>query len=77
MNDELRTTVERPPLSVKIIFAIGQLGWSLASFGVLNLLIYFYMPPESDKTDFPDYIFQGNILLGVTIIGLIAFGGDE
>ncbi len=67
--------VERPPLSAKIIFAIGQLGWSLASFGGLNLLIYFYMPPEDGKTDFPDYIFQGNILLGVTIIGLIAFGG--
>ena len=73
MNQQ--NTAERPPLSVKIIFAIGQLGWSLASFGVLNLLIYFYMPPESDKTDFPDYIFQGNILLGLTIIGLIAFGG--
>jgi len=81
MREEQRTKYleqrkpERPPLSVKIIFAIGQLGWSLASFGALNLLIYFYMPPEDGKTDFPDYIFQGNILLGVTIIGLIAFGG--
>ena len=74
-NREQRTEIERPPLSVKIIFAIGQLGWSLASFGALNLLIYFYMPPEDGKTDFPDYIFQGNILLGLTIIGLISFGG--
>ncbi len=75
MSYKLQATAERPPLSAKIIFAIGQLGWSLASFGVLNLLIYFYMPPEDGKTDFPDYIFQGNILLGLTIIGLISFGG--
>jgi len=66
---------QRPPLSAKITFAIGQLGWSLASFGALNLLIYFYMPPESDKTDFPDYIFQDSIFLGLTIIGIISFGG--
>ncbi len=65
----------RPPLSVKIIFAIGQLGWSLASFGVLNLIPYFYMPPESGKTDFPDFIYQGAILGVLTVAGLVNFGG--
>ncbi len=68
--------IQRPPLSVKILFAIGQLGWSLASFGVMNLIPYFFMPPEeAGKTDFPDFIYQGAILGGLTIVGLIASGG--
>jgi GPH family glycoside/pentoside/hexuronide:cation symporter len=66
---------ERLPWNKLIIFALGQYGWSLASFGVSNLLNYFYMPPE--KTDatriFPTFLFQGNILWIFTIIGAIAF----
>lgn len=68
--------IQRPPLSVKILFAIGQLGWSLASFGVMNLVVYFFMPPEeAGKTDFPDYIYQGAVLGGLTVVGLISSGG--
>jgi len=69
------TMPQRPPLSVKIMFAIGQLGWSLASFGVLNLIPYFYMPPESGKTDFPDFVYQGAVLGILTVAGLVNFGG--
>ncbi len=67
---------QRPPLSVIIIYALGQLGWSLAAFGGSNLLIYFYMPPEeADGVVFPPYIFQGTVLGIFTIIGLITAGG--
>ncbi len=31
-------------LSRKILFALGQLGWSLASYAPGMLLVYFYMP---------------------------------
>jgi glycoside/pentoside/hexuronide:cation symporter, GPH family len=58
------------------IFALGQLGWSLASYGVSNLVMYFYMPPETAaaRRIFPPFIFEG-VLAGIfTIIGLINFG---
>jgi len=35
-------TIEKLPFGKKIIYALGQLGWSLGSFGVMNLLYYFY-----------------------------------
>ena len=68
--------VEKLPFSKLIIFSLGQFGWSLASFAVGNLLVYFYMPPESGKTPlFPTYIFQGALFGFITIIGLINSGG--
>ncbi len=30
------------PLPIKLAYVAGQLGWSIASFGVMNLLYYFY-----------------------------------
>ncbi len=65
----------RPPLRVIICYAIGQLGWSLASFSVINLLLYFYMPPETTEVIFPEYIFQGAILGFFTVVGFISSGG--
>jgi Na+/melibiose symporter-like transporter len=66
---------EKLPLWKLIIFALGQLGWSLASYGVSNLVMYFYMPPETAAATriFPPFIFEGAIL-GLTIIGIINFG---
>jgi Na+/melibiose symporter-like transporter len=62
------------PLSKKILFALGQLGWSLASYAPGMLLVYFYMPPDTgSSTVFPQRIYQGAILGIFTIIGL-AFG---
>lgn len=67
---------KRPPFSQLTIYALGQLGWSLASFGAANLLVYFYMPPESnEEVIFPAFIYQGAILGIVTLIGLVGFGG--
>lgn len=68
-------TVQSLPTGKKIIFAVGQFGWSLAAYSGANLLTYFYMPPESNQqAAFPPYIFQGVVLSIATIIGLINFG---
>jgi len=67
--------VESLSTGKKVIFAIGQFGWSLAAYSGANLLTYFYMPPGSNEQAlFPTYIFQGAILGIATIIGLISFG---
>jgi GPH family glycoside/pentoside/hexuronide:cation symporter len=67
---------EKLPLWKLIIFALGQLGWSLASYGVSNLVMYFYMPPETAAATriFPPFLFEGAVLGVFTIIGLINFG---
>ncbi|MGA2615101.1 MAG: MFS transporter [Spirochaetia bacterium] len=69
-------TPEKLPTWKLGIFALGQLGWSLASYGVSNLVMYFYMPPETAAAQriFPPFIFEG-VLIGIfTIIGIINFG---
>ena len=56
--------VEKLPFSKKIIYALGQLGWSLASFAVGNALVYFYLPPDTGEKTFPAFFNQGAILFG-------------
>ena len=65
----------RPPLHILIIFALGQFGWSLASFAVGNLLVYFYMPPEQGTATFPPFLFQGAVLGVLTLVGVLSAGG--
>lgn len=66
------TTVKKLPPSKMILFALGQFGWSLCSFGVGNLMNYFYMPPESGNVAlFPPYIHNGRILGFLTVLGII------
>ncbi len=66
---------EKLPLAKLIVFALGQMGWSLASYGVSNLVMYFYMPPETATAAiFPPFIFQGAVFGIFTIIGVINFG---
>jgi glycoside/pentoside/hexuronide:cation symporter, GPH family len=68
-------TPEKLPLGKLILFALGQLGWSLASYGVGSLVTYFYMPPETaEAAIFPPFLFQGIVLGVTTIIGIITFG---
>lgn len=64
---------ETLPLGRKILFSLGQLGWSLTSYAPGMLLVYFYMPPESGEAIFPQRIHQGAIFGILTIIGL-AYG---
>ena len=67
---------ERPPLSAIIIFALGQFGWSLGIYSIANLMVYFYMPPdEGGVATFPAFINQNAVFLGLTVVGLLAFGG--
>lgn len=58
-----------------LIYATGQLGWSLASFSVGNLLIYFYLPPEQGSPMFPAFFYQGVVLALFTVVGLISTFG--
>lgn len=70
------TTPQRPTLSVIWIYACGQLGWSLAAYGVGSLLSYFYMPPEDAASHavFPNFLPTMSIF-GLTLLGLIGFSG--
>jgi Na+/melibiose symporter-like transporter len=65
----------RPTTKILWIYALGQLGWSLASYSTGSLLTYFYMPPETDKVTFPTFLPQISFFLGLTLIGIIAFSG--
>lgn len=53
------------PMWKKIMYALGQLGWSLASYGVGNLLVYFYSPPTRAGEEarlFPLFIASAAII---------------
>lgn len=69
--------LQETPLFIKLMYALGQMGWSLAAYGIANLLIYYYMPPQTDSgtSVFPPYIYQGAVFGIGTIIGLLAFSG--
>ena len=67
--------VPKLPFWRLVMFALGQMGWSLTSFGVGSLIVYFYMPPETGQAAlFPVFIFQGTVFGILTVIGLINFG---
>ena len=66
---------ERPSLRQIILFSFGQLGYSLASFSAINLLVFFYMPPETGgETIFPQYIYTGAVFGVLTLLGVLNFG---
>ena len=72
---ETQRSRQLPPWKL-ITFAFGQMGWSLASFGVGNLVAYFYMPPEAAGVPlFPSFVFQGAVLGVFTIVGVVTFCG--
>ena len=71
----MENTKPRPPLSQIIIYAIGQYGWSLCSFGAGSLLAYFYMPAEDGVERFQPYFFTCYVLGILTLIGLLGFAG--
>ncbi|QJD86832.1 MFS transporter [Cohnella herbarum] len=57
------------PRKIKVIYSLGQLGWSILAGIIGTWLIYFYLPPEGSgiKVAIP----QGGVFMGVTIIGII------
>ena len=64
------------PFGKKIIYALGQLGWSLASYGAANFLTQYYLPfNEGGKAAYPTMIYQGYVVGILTIIGMaLGFG---
>jgi glycoside/pentoside/hexuronide:cation symporter, GPH family len=61
---------------VKIMYALGQYGWSLANACVMLLVIYFYIPPDVGDGDlFPEFIERKRIFLSFTAVGIMMFFG--
>lgn len=67
MNTD-KNRIEKLPFGKKIIYALGQLGWSLGSFGVMNLLYYFY---DSNTTSDGGRMFPV-FILSAAFLGIIA-----
>ena len=70
----VQSQVKKLPFRLLVVFALGQFGWSLASFGAGNTLLYFYMPstdPSTGQLILPLFISQHPVFFAVTIIGLI------
>ncbi|MFP4430924.1 MAG: MFS transporter [Spirochaetota bacterium] len=64
------------PLSKQIAYSFGQFGWSLASYGVTNLISYFYFAPvEEGLPLFPTFVTQAPILGFLTLLGVLSAGG--
>ncbi|MGL1889984.1 MAG: MFS transporter [Spirochaetaceae bacterium] len=61
--------MQKLPKKLRIIYALGQLGWSLLASIIGTWLIYFYLPPEGSGIDI--VVPQGSIFLGITLIGII------
>jgi glycoside/pentoside/hexuronide:cation symporter, GPH family len=67
---------QKAPLFVKLMYALGQYGWSLANSCVMLLVIYFYIPPDiGDGEMFPEFIERKKIFLSFTAVGLMMFFG--
>jgi Na+/melibiose symporter-like transporter len=72
----VKLQVQKLPKFRLVMFALGQLGWSLASWAVSNALSAFFLPPESTGGSlFPVFIFQGTVMGIATVIGLTNMGG--
>jgi glycoside/pentoside/hexuronide:cation symporter, GPH family len=69
--------LEKPPLWLLMVYAVGQMGWSVAGAGITNMLEYFYFPPETTAghTLFPSYVYQGAVFGVMTVLGLIGASG--
>jgi len=66
----IKSNVQKLPKFNLIMFALGQLGWSLASWAVSNALSAFFLPPQSTGGSlFPVFIFQGTVMGIATVIG--------
>jgi glycoside/pentoside/hexuronide:cation symporter, GPH family len=64
------------PLSKQIAYSFGQFGWSLASYGVTNLISYFYFAPvEKGVPLFPTFVTQAPLLGFLPLLGVLSAGG--
>lgn len=64
------------PLFVKIMYSLGQAGWSLVNSCLMLLLIYFYIPPIIEgESIFPEFVERKFVFLSFTTVGLLMFFG--
>lgn len=72
INDDARLVAPRRlPAWKKVMYALGQLGWSLASYGAANFLNQYYLPfDEGGEALYPRMIHQGYVVGVLTVIGL-------
>ena len=62
----------KTPKFIFLLFALGQLGWSLTSFAVCNCVTYFYSPPiKNGVSEFPRYINNSSFFGLFTLLGAI------
>ncbi|MCD1655008.1 MFS transporter [Treponema zuelzerae] len=72
----VRKRAERLPFRLKIVYALGQLGWSLGSYGAANFLNQYYLPfSENGAALYPKMIHQGYVIGVLTVIGLSLWFG--
>jgi GPH family glycoside/pentoside/hexuronide:cation symporter len=72
---EPQHTHQKVPLLRKIVFAMGQTGWSLAVFGFTELIYQFYLPPDNGKPMFKAFVYQGAVFKVFTIVGILSAVG--
>ena len=60
-------------LKTKWVFAIGQLGWSILSGIIANLLVNFYLP-DSTGNGITTFVTSATFM-GLTVIGIITACG--
>jgi len=56
-----------------VVWSLGTVGSTIIG-SLAGLMTYFYVPPETSQSDFPQFLSNGTIL-GITIIGLIGYIG--
>lgn len=61
--------MKKLPRKIKVLYSLGQLGWSILAGISGTWLIYFYLPPV--ESDINVVLPQGSFFLGITIIGVI------
>ncbi len=68
--------IQKLPFWKKIMYAMGQFGWSLGCYGAGNFLTQYYLPfNEGGGALYPKMIYQGYVVGVLTVIGLaLGFG---
>lgn len=75
INQATDNNVKASSLKTKILFSLGQVGWSLCVFGFTELIYMFYLPPDNGVPLFKTFVYQGSIFKIFTIIGLLTAVG--
>ena len=73
MKERNKLMENRLPTKIKVLYSLGQFGWSILSGIIQVWLVWFYFPPEG--VNITEYIPRGAILGFLTLIGLITMAG--